>query len=160
MLAFLSVFHLDCWCWRLWIFRSVLRRIYNEVRVVDVLDSGDTAHLAMMKRPDLGVTFTKLHCWTLTHYSKCVFMDADTLVSPKHSRCCSVSAHARTFADICFFTLGAFKYRWVVWQRRVVSCSWPWLAWLLQLWCVCLLSFDGDLWQTASVLYRTWQLWR
>ncbi|XP_010751691.2 glycogenin-1b isoform X2 [Larimichthys crocea] len=60
--------------------QSVLKRIFDEVRVVDVLDSGDTAHLAMMKRPDLGVTFTKLHCWTLTHYSKCVFMDADTLV--------------------------------------------------------------------------------
>ncbi|XP_030623475.1 glycogenin-1b [Chanos chanos] len=60
--------------------REVLRQIYDEVRLVDVLDSGDTAHLAMMKRPDLGVTFTKLHCWTLTHYSKCVFMDADTLV--------------------------------------------------------------------------------
>lgn len=44
------------------------------------MDSGDTAHLAMMQRPDLGVTFTKLHCWTLTHYSKCVFMDADTMV--------------------------------------------------------------------------------
>ncbi|KAM6976856.1 glycogenin-1b [Aplochiton taeniatus] len=58
----------------------VLKRIFDEVRVVNVLDSGDTAHLAMMKRPDLGVTFTKLHCWTLTHYSKCVFMDADTLV--------------------------------------------------------------------------------
>ncbi|KAM9337598.1 glycogenin-1b isoform 2-T2 [Symphorus nematophorus] len=59
---------------------TVLKRIFDEVRVVDVLDSGDTAHLAMMKRPDLGITFTKLHCWTLTHYSKCVFMDADTLV--------------------------------------------------------------------------------
>lgn len=44
------------------------------------MDSGDSAHLSLMKRPDLGVTFTKLHCWTLTHYSKCVFMDADTLV--------------------------------------------------------------------------------
>ncbi|KAM4625403.1 glycogenin-1-like [Polymixia lowei] len=60
--------------------RTALRSIYDEVRVVDVMDSCDTAHLAMMKRPDLGVTFTKLHCWTLTHYSKCVFMDADTLV--------------------------------------------------------------------------------
>lgn len=58
----------------------MLRRIFDEVRVVDVLDSGDTARLAMMKRPDLGVTFTKLHCWTLLHYSKCVFMDADTMV--------------------------------------------------------------------------------
>ncbi|XP_056439625.1 glycogenin-1b isoform X1 [Gadus chalcogrammus] len=60
--------------------QSVLKKLFDEVRVVDVLDSKDTAHLAMMKRPDLGVTFTKLHCWTLTHYSKCVFMDADTLV--------------------------------------------------------------------------------
>lgn len=59
---------------------AVLRSLYDEVCVVDILDSGDAAHLAMMKRPDLGVTFTKLHCWTLTHYSKCVFMDADTLV--------------------------------------------------------------------------------
>lgn len=48
---------------------------------VDVLDSADSLHLALMQRPELGVTFTKLHCWTLTHYSKCVFMDADTLVS-------------------------------------------------------------------------------
>uniref|UniRef100_A0A671SWH4 glycogenin glucosyltransferase n=2 Tax=Sinocyclocheilus anshuiensis TaxID=1608454 RepID=A0A671SWH4_9TELE len=60
--------------------RAVLRKVYDEVRLVDVLDSGDAAHLAMMKRPDLGVTFTKLHGWTLTEYSKCVFMDADTLV--------------------------------------------------------------------------------
>lgn len=61
--------------------RAMLSSIYDEVCVVDILDSGDTAHLALMKRPDLGVTFTKLHCWTLTHYTKCVFMDADTLVS-------------------------------------------------------------------------------
>ncbi|XP_030247918.1 glycogenin-1a [Sparus aurata] len=60
--------------------RDALRSIFDEVRMVDVMDSGDSAHLSLMKRPDLGVTFTKLHCWTLTHYSKCVFMDADTLV--------------------------------------------------------------------------------
>ncbi|XP_029973566.1 glycogenin-1a [Salarias fasciatus] len=60
--------------------RDALRSIFDEVCVVDVMDSGDAAHLAMMKRPDLGVTFTKLHCWRLTQYSKCVFMDADTLV--------------------------------------------------------------------------------
>ncbi|XP_026093243.1 glycogenin-1-like [Carassius auratus] len=60
--------------------RAVLHKIFDEVRVVDVLNSGDTATLTMMKRPDLGVTFTTLHCWTLTHYSKSVFMDADKLV--------------------------------------------------------------------------------
>ncbi|NXG61454.1 GLYG2 protein, partial [Hemiprocne comata] len=60
--------------------RSVLRNVFDEVTEVDVLDSADSVHLALMQRPELGVTFTKLHCWTLTHYSKCVFMDADTLV--------------------------------------------------------------------------------
>ncbi|XP_067898709.1 glycogenin-1-like isoform X1 [Heterodontus francisci] len=60
--------------------RVALGRIFDEVILVDVLDSKDSAHLAMIKRPELGVTFTKLHCWTLTHYSKCIFMDADTLV--------------------------------------------------------------------------------
>lgn len=60
--------------------REALQSVFDEVRLVDVMDSGDTAHLSLMKRPDLGVTLTKLHCWTLTHYSKCVFMDADTMV--------------------------------------------------------------------------------
>ncbi|NWX50489.1 GLYG2 protein, partial [Steatornis caripensis] len=60
--------------------RSVLHSVFDEVIEVDVLDSADSVRLALMRRPELGVTFTKLHCWTLTHYSKCVFMDADTLV--------------------------------------------------------------------------------
>lgn len=58
----------------------MLEGVFNKVVVVDVLDSGDSAHLALMKRPELGITFTKLHCWTLTDYSKCVFLDADMLV--------------------------------------------------------------------------------
>lgn len=61
--------------------RKALETIFDEVIIVDVLDSGDSAHLTLMKRPELGVTLTKLHCWSLTQYSKCVFMDADTLVS-------------------------------------------------------------------------------
>ncbi|XP_035971527.1 glycogenin-1 isoform X3 [Halichoerus grypus] len=60
--------------------RKVLETVFDEVITVDVLDSGDSAHLTLMKRPELGVTLTKLHCWSLTQYSKCVFMDADTLV--------------------------------------------------------------------------------
>lgn len=48
---------------------------------VNVLDSKDEANLALLARPELGVTFTKLHCWRLTQYEKCVFLDADTLVS-------------------------------------------------------------------------------
>ncbi|XP_063772028.1 glycogenin-1 [Pseudophryne corroboree] len=60
--------------------RKVLDKVYDNVRVVDVLDSEDSAHLALMERPELGVTLTKIHCWTLTEYTKCVFMDADTMV--------------------------------------------------------------------------------
>lgn len=59
---------------------DAMKSIFDQVCVVNVMDSGDTANLALMKRPDLGVTFTKLHCWTLTQFSKCVFMDADTMV--------------------------------------------------------------------------------
>ncbi|KAH0624060.1 hypothetical protein JD844_007389, partial [Phrynosoma platyrhinos] len=60
--------------------RNVLEKVFDKVKLVDVLDSGDVAHLALLKRPELGVTLTKLHCWELTEYSKCVFMDADTMV--------------------------------------------------------------------------------
>ena len=50
------------------------------VKLVDLLDSQDKTNLTLLKRPELGITFTKLHCWNLTQYEKCVFLDADTLV--------------------------------------------------------------------------------
>ncbi len=48
--------------------------------MIDQIESHDTANLALLNRPELGVTFTKLHCWKLTQYKKCVFLDADCLV--------------------------------------------------------------------------------
>jgi len=33
-----------------------------------------------MDRTELGITFTKIRCWTLVQYNKAVFLDADTLV--------------------------------------------------------------------------------
>ncbi|KAL1021832.1 hypothetical protein UPYG_G00018620 [Umbra pygmaea] len=60
--------------------RAALGQVFDHVLVVDVLDSGDWAHLYWLGRPELGVTFTKIHCWTLTQYRKCVFLDADILV--------------------------------------------------------------------------------
>ncbi|XP_050538999.1 glycogenin-1 isoform X2 [Daktulosphaira vitifoliae] len=60
--------------------KEQIHKVFNDVKVVDVLDSKDEAHLALMSRPELGITFTKLHCWTLINYEKCVFLDADTLV--------------------------------------------------------------------------------
>ncbi|VDM26072.1 unnamed protein product, partial [Hydatigera taeniaeformis] len=59
--------------------RTALEAFFDHIELVDVLDSSDSENLKLLARPDLGVTFTKLHCWRLTQYSKCVFMDADTL---------------------------------------------------------------------------------
>ncbi|XP_034125210.1 glycogenin-1 isoform X1 [Drosophila guanche] len=60
--------------------RIRLKDVYNVVQEVNVLDSQDAANLALLSRPELGVTFTKLHCWRLVQFEKCVFLDADTLV--------------------------------------------------------------------------------
>lgn len=49
--------------------------------MVERIESGDSLHLSSLGRPELGITFTKIHCWMLTQYTKCVFLDADTLVS-------------------------------------------------------------------------------
>lgn len=64
----------------LFLFREQLRSIFNVVVEVNILDSKDEANLRLLQRPELGVTFTKLHCWRLTQFEKCVFLDADTLV--------------------------------------------------------------------------------
>lgn len=70
------------------IYRQRLGEVSCLIQEVNVMDSKDSAHLALLARPELGITFTKLHCWTLTDYTKCVFLDADTLVKknakPKH----------------------------------------------------------------------------
>lgn len=60
--------------------RSQLESAFDEVVDVTLLDSKDKVNLALLERPELGVTFTKLHCWCLVQYSKCVFLDADTMV--------------------------------------------------------------------------------
>lgn len=65
----------------LYITRLSLHNVFDEVIVVDLMDSGDDLHLSPLGRPELGITFTKIHCWTLTQYTKCVFLEADTLVS-------------------------------------------------------------------------------
>lgn len=60
--------------------RQLLHELYDLVTLVNIFDSNDTVNLELLTRPDLGVTFTKLHCWRLTQFTKCVFMDADALV--------------------------------------------------------------------------------
>lgn len=60
--------------------RNQLCSLFDTIETVNLLDSSDSTNLQLLGRPDLSVTFTKLHCWRLTQYTKCVFMDADTLV--------------------------------------------------------------------------------
>lgn len=57
-----------------------MRSVFDHVEQVDILNSNDQVNLALLKRPELGVTFTKLHCWRLVQFEKCVFLDADCLV--------------------------------------------------------------------------------
>ena len=38
-------------------------------------------HNMKFKWSDLGMPYTKLYCWKLIEFSKCVFLDADTIVS-------------------------------------------------------------------------------
>jgi len=76
-----------------------LKSVFDHVEMVNAMDSNDSVKLALLKRPELGVTFTKLHCWRLSQYSKCVFLDADTLAMqslddlfshPELTACCDI----------------------------------------------------------------------
>ncbi|XP_063698458.1 glycogenin-1 isoform X2 [Culicoides brevitarsis] len=60
--------------------RTTLSEVFQTVQMVDLFDSKDEAHLSLIRRPELGITFTKIACWKLTQFEKCVFLDADTLV--------------------------------------------------------------------------------
>jgi len=62
------------------IIRQTLQTSFDDVVVVDELNSNDKEHLRLLSRPELGVTFTKINCWLLEKYSKCVFLDADVVV--------------------------------------------------------------------------------
>jgi len=59
---------------------KLLQKTFDLVVDVEEFDSKDAANLKLLERPELGVTFTKLNCWKLVQFTKCVFLDADTLV--------------------------------------------------------------------------------
>jgi len=60
--------------------REELAKNWDEVIDITELNSHDKERLAVLERPELGCTFTKLRAWTLTQFKKCVFLDADTMV--------------------------------------------------------------------------------
>lgn len=62
-------------------FSERLKTVFDLVKEVDLLDTNDASHLELLSRPELGVTLTKINCWRLTQFNKCVFLDADTLVN-------------------------------------------------------------------------------
>lgn len=76
----LSIFSCICLVYKYICYRERLARVWDHLEIVDLLDSEDTTNLALLTRPELGITFTKIHCWNLTQYRKCVFLDADTLI--------------------------------------------------------------------------------
>ncbi len=59
---------------------GALRALFTCVSFVELLDSGDAENLAVLGRPELGPTFTKIRLWQLNEFKKVVFLDADTLI--------------------------------------------------------------------------------
>lgn len=56
---------------------EALKRVFDEVKIVPRRDSGDSARLRLLGRPDLGCTFTKIEVWAQTEWDRVVFLDAD-----------------------------------------------------------------------------------
>ena len=61
-------------------FRTRLEQSFDEALVVDRLVENDTKYLELLLHRELGKALTKISCWLLDRYSKCVFLDPDCLV--------------------------------------------------------------------------------
>ncbi|KAJ2455193.1 glycogenin glucosyltransferase [Coemansia sp. RSA 2336] len=57
-----------------------LELAFDRVVNVPMLQSNDHDNLALLGRPDLGSTVTKIGIWSLVEYNRIAFLDADTLV--------------------------------------------------------------------------------
>ncbi|KAH8548891.1 glycogenin 1, isoform CRA_c [Umbelopsis sp. PMI_123] len=58
--------------------RNDISLVFDRIIDIDKMDSGQADNLALLGRPELGVTFSKLQLWNLD-YDKVVFLDADVL---------------------------------------------------------------------------------
>ena len=72
--------------------RAEIVKAFDEVIVVDVLNSNDDAMLALLKRPELGVTLTKVYSNktknTINKYSPiAALLETDTIFENGFSRC-------------------------------------------------------------------------
>ena len=59
-------------------FRCRLQQIWDHIIDIDTLDG--EAISTNLEHPDLEKIFVKLKVWKLTQFTKCVFLDTDTLV--------------------------------------------------------------------------------
>ncbi|KAH9944239.1 uncharacterized protein BXZ73DRAFT_87178 [Epithele typhae] len=58
---------------------KLLRRAFDIVIGVEIIEQEDLTGLKLLGRPDLNLVLTKLHIFRLTQYSKVIFLDADVL---------------------------------------------------------------------------------
>ncbi|KAI0669731.1 hypothetical protein C8Q78DRAFT_975887 [Trametes maxima] len=58
---------------------KLLRRAFDVVIGVEIIEQEDTRGLQLLGRPDLSHVLTKLHVFRLGQYSKVIFLDADVL---------------------------------------------------------------------------------
>ena len=59
---------------------AALADVFDALPRVPVIDSQDRERLAILGRPELGPTLTKVNVWALQGIRKAVFLDADMLV--------------------------------------------------------------------------------
>ncbi|KAI9292078.1 nucleotide-diphospho-sugar transferase, partial [Neoconidiobolus thromboides FSU 785] len=57
-----------------------LHKVYDHVIEVPYLDTEDKENLCLLGRPELGLTVTKIHLWSMDWLEQILFLDADTLV--------------------------------------------------------------------------------
>jgi alpha-N-acetylglucosamine transferase len=59
---------------------KVLEIVFDFVYWVDAIHSSDKENLELLGRPELGITFTKIHCFnkSMLPFEKVAFLDADT----------------------------------------------------------------------------------
>lgn len=63
------------------ILRELLKAVYDNIVVIKPQQSREDRYLHLHIRPDLEAAYAKLYCWKLIEFTKCVFLDADTIVS-------------------------------------------------------------------------------
>ncbi|OCH94665.1 hypothetical protein OBBRIDRAFT_768953 [Obba rivulosa] len=79
---------------------KLLRRAFDVIVGVEVIEQRDSRGLKLLGRPDLNHVLTKLHVFRLTQYSKVIFLDADVLPIQPMSHLFSLSHEFAAVPDV------------------------------------------------------------